>query len=95
VERAPSLPRSTPRLKAVYFLFYGGLGANLSFFAPYLRGLGFSGHQIGRVQMVGSLAAAPAGLLWAIFADRLGAHGRAAVRRVGDVRCGRLAAVDR
>jgi PPP family 3-phenylpropionic acid transporter len=73
VERAIPLARATPRLKAVYFLFYGGLGANLSFFAPYLRGLGFSGEQIGRVQMVGSLAAAPAGLMWAIFADRLGA----------------------
>jgi PPP family 3-phenylpropionic acid transporter len=73
VERAIPLERATPRLKALYFLFYGGLGANLSFFAPYLRGLGFSGQQIGRVQMVGSLAAAPAGLLWAIFADRVGA----------------------
>jgi PPP family 3-phenylpropionic acid transporter len=73
VERAIPLARATPRLKSVYFLFYGGLGANLSFFAPYLRGLGFSGQQIGRVQMVGSLAAAPAGLLWAIFADRVGA----------------------
>jgi PPP family 3-phenylpropionic acid transporter len=73
LETALAVPRSTPRLKAVYFLFYGGLGAYLSFFAPYLRGLGFTGQQIGRAQMMGSLAAAPAGLLWAIFADRLGA----------------------
>jgi len=60
-------------LRALYFCFFGGVGAYIPFFSAYLRGLGFSGEQIGRAQMVGTLAAAPAAMLWATFADRAGA----------------------
>ena len=39
------------RLRAVYFLHYGYVGATLGYLAPYLRGLGFSGEAIGGVSM--------------------------------------------
>ncbi len=31
------------RLRWFYFLYYASVGTFLSYFAPYLRGLGFSG----------------------------------------------------
>ncbi|MFL5274513.1 MAG: MFS transporter [Anaeromyxobacteraceae bacterium] len=65
------------RLRLFYFLYYGGVGANLPYLAAYLRGLGFSGEAIGTVQMLAPLVAAPVALLWAAAADRLGAPGRA------------------
>lgn len=65
------------RLRLFYFLYYGSVGAYLPFFAAYLRGLGFSGEQIGSVQMVGPLVAAPTALAWAALADRLGSPARA------------------
>ena len=71
----PTAPRS--RLRLFYFLYYGSVGANLPFFAAYLRGLGFSGGQIGTIQMIGPIVAAPVALTWASAADRLGAPSRA------------------
>ena len=65
------------RLRLFYFAYYGAVGANLPFFAAYLRGLGFSGEQIGSVQMIGPLLAAPVALAWGAVADRLRAPGRA------------------
>src|SRR5512139_3132058 len=65
------------RLRLFYFLYYGSIGASLPYLAPYLRGLGFSGAEIGAVQMVGPLVAGPAALAWALAADRLGAPSRA------------------
>ncbi len=65
------------RLRLFYFLYYGSVGALLPYFAPYLRGLGWSGEQIGTVQMIGPLVAGPAALAWAAAADRLGAPSRA------------------
>lgn len=65
------------RLRLFYFAYYGAVGANLPYFAAYLRGLGFSGEQIGSVQMIGPLLAAPVALLWGAVADRLRAPGRA------------------
>src|SRR5512137_1573910 len=59
------------RLRLFYFAYYGSVGAYLPYFAPYLRGLGFSGEQIGTVQMVGPLVAVPAALAWAAAADRM------------------------
>lgn len=60
------------RLRLLYFLYYGSVGAYLPYFAPYLRGLGFSGAEIGTVQMLPPLLAAPVALAWATAADRLG-----------------------
>ncbi len=71
----PTAPRS--RLRLFYFLYYGAVGANLPYFAPYLRGLGFSGGQIGTVLMMGPIVAAPVALAWASAADRLGTPSRA------------------
>jgi MFS transporter, PPP family, 3-phenylpropionic acid transporter len=65
------------RLRLLYFLYYGAVGSLLPYFAPYLRGLGFSGTEIGTVQMLGPLAAPVAALGWAALADRTGAPERA------------------
>lgn len=65
------------RLRVFYFLYYAGVGTFLSYFAPYLRGLGFSGEQIGAVTFAQQAVAAPAALVWGSFADRLGAPWRA------------------
>ena len=65
------------RLRWLYFLYYAGVGTFLSYFAPYLRGLGFSGEQIGAVTFAQQAVAAPAALLWGGIADRLGAPSRA------------------
>ncbi len=59
------------RLRLFYFFYYGAVGANLPYFAAYLRGLGFSGTIIGTVQLFGPAIAAPAALAWAAAADRL------------------------
>ena len=68
------------RLRGVYFLHYGYVGAVLGYLAPYLRGLGFSGKEIGAVSMAAQLVAAPAALFWAHAADRRGS--RAATLRI-------------
>jgi PPP family 3-phenylpropionic acid transporter len=64
------------RLRLLYFLYYGAVGATLPYFAPYLRGLGFSGSAIGTVQMLAPLVAPAAALGWAALADRTGAPER-------------------
>ena len=56
-------------LRGVYFLYYGYVGAILGYLAPYLRGLGFTGEQIGAVSTAAQLVAAPAALLWGHVAD--------------------------
>lgn len=59
------------RLRVFYFLAYAGVGVWLAYFAPYLRGLGFSGEQIGAVSTVQMLVAVPAALFWGAAGDRL------------------------
>src|SRR6266849_967337 len=46
------------RLRGVYFLHYGYVGAVPGYLAPYLRGLGFSGEAIGGASMAAQLVAA-------------------------------------
>ena len=65
------------RLRLFYFLYYGYVGAFLSYFAPYLRGLGFTGHQIGAIMLCAQLVAAPAALAWGQLGDRLRAPSQA------------------
>jgi MFS transporter, PPP family, 3-phenylpropionic acid transporter len=65
------------RLRLTYWLYYGASGAMLPYFAPYLRGLHFSGAQIGATQMLGPLVAPVAALSWAARSDRTGAPQRA------------------
>jgi PPP family 3-phenylpropionic acid transporter len=60
----------TARLRALYFLYYGNVGTLLPFFAVYLQGLGFSGQQIGIIQMLPSFPLAPlVAIGWATYAD--------------------------
>lgn len=62
-----------PTVLAFYFLFYGAVGIYLMFFAPHLRGLGFSGSWSPcSARSLGS--AAPS--VWASVADRLDATTR-------------------
>jgi len=65
------------RLRIFYFLYYGYVGAALPYFPVYLKGLGFSGGEIGTVLMIGPLVAAPAALAWATISDRLRAPSQA------------------
>jgi MFS transporter, PPP family, 3-phenylpropionic acid transporter len=65
------------RLRLLYFLYYAAVGAFLPYFAPYLRGLGFSGGAIGAVLLLSPLVAPVAALGWAALADRTGAPDRA------------------
>ncbi|MGL4745833.1 MAG: MFS transporter [Dermatophilaceae bacterium] len=64
------------KLKAFYFLFYGSVGIYVMFFAPYLRGLGFSGAEIGFVTVLGPFVGIVGALCWAVVADRWGATTR-------------------
>lgn len=57
------------RLRLFYLLYYGNVGAYLPYFAAYLRGRGFTGEQIGLVQMLPSLLAPAVAISWASFAD--------------------------
>jgi len=60
------------RLRSVYFLLYVGVGAFLPYYAAYLRGLGFSGEQIGTLQMIPPVLAPAVALGWAAWSDRHG-----------------------
>ena len=60
----PSSPRTAARLRALYFLYYGNVGTYLPFFAVYLQGLGFTGQEIGIIQML-----PPAEMDFAAFSD--------------------------
>jgi PPP family 3-phenylpropionic acid transporter len=58
------------RLRLFYLLYYANVGIVLPYLAPYLRGLGFSGEQIGLVQTGPALLAPAVALGWAAWADR-------------------------
>jgi hypothetical protein len=63
-------PSPAARLRALYFLYYGNVGTYLPFFAVYLQGMGFSGQQIGVIQMLPSFPLAPVvAVAWATYAD--------------------------
>jgi PPP family 3-phenylpropionic acid transporter len=57
------------RLRLFYLLYYGNVGTYLPYFAAYLRGRGFTGEQIGLVQLLPSLLAPVVAISWASFAD--------------------------
>jgi MFS transporter, PPP family, 3-phenylpropionic acid transporter len=68
---------ATTRLRLFYLLYYGNVGTYLPYFAAYLRGRGFSGGEIGAVQMVPSLLAPAVALSWASYADHRASPQRA------------------
>jgi PPP family 3-phenylpropionic acid transporter len=65
------------RLRLFYLLYYGNVGTYLPYFAAYLRGRGFTGQQIGVVQMLPSLLAPVVAISWASFADHRASPQRA------------------
>ncbi len=60
------------RLRAVYFLYFAAAGTSLPYLAAYLRGRGFTGAEIGSIQMLPSLLAPLVAMGWAHVADRRG-----------------------
>ena len=60
------------RLRLVYFLYFSAAGTSLPFLAKYLKGRGFTGDEVGTVQMLPGIPALFAGVLWARVADRIG-----------------------
>jgi MFS transporter, PPP family, 3-phenylpropionic acid transporter len=73
-------------LRAFYFFYYGYVGTFLPHFAAYLRGLGWSGEQIGAVQMLPAVLAPAVALAWGSWADHAGSPVRA-LRRASLVAC--------
>ena len=63
---------SAGRIRLVYFFFFAASGTSLPYLAAYLRGRGFSGAQIGNIQMLPSLIAPFVAMMWAVVADRRG-----------------------
>ncbi len=61
----------TLKLRLMYFLFYGAVAIYILFFAPYLKGLGFTGEQISLVMIASPFVGIIATLGWATLADRL------------------------
>jgi PPP family 3-phenylpropionic acid transporter len=68
---------ATTRLRLFYLLYYGNVGTYLPYFAAYLRGRGFSGREIGLVQMAPSVLAPVVALSWASYADHRASPQRA------------------
>jgi len=68
--QTPPMSRAS-RLRLFYFIYYSTSGVFVPYLAAYLRGIGFSGAQIGTVQMMAPLVALPAALSWATLADHL------------------------
>jgi len=60
------------RLRLVYFLYFSAAGTSLPFLAKYLKERGFTGDEIGTVQMLPGIPALFAGVLWARVAERIG-----------------------
>jgi PPP family 3-phenylpropionic acid transporter len=81
----PDVPKSpAARLRALYFLYYGNVGTYLPFFSVYLKGLGFTGEQIGLVQMLPSFPLAPlVAIGWATYADHRATPEQALRRATG------------
>ena len=63
--------------KLLYFSHYGSVAVLMAAFPSYLRGLGFSGEQIGAAWAPAQVALAPAALLWGAAADKLRAASKA------------------
>jgi PPP family 3-phenylpropionic acid transporter len=63
---------SVGRLRLAYFLYYAAAGTSLPYLAVYLRGKGFTGGQIGSIQMLPSLLAPFVAMGWARVADQGG-----------------------
>lgn len=65
----PAIPGAYA-LRSVYFAYLAAIGVAVPFFPPYLRGLGFSGGQIGWVLAAAPLMHLSGPLLWGFVTDR-------------------------
>jgi PPP family 3-phenylpropionic acid transporter len=63
---------SKARLASVYFAYYAAIGVSMAYLAPYLRGLGFDGKQIGAVAFAQQSGSVVAALFWGSLGDRIG-----------------------
>ncbi|MCS7060670.1 MAG: MFS transporter, partial [Anaerolineae bacterium] len=59
-------------LKALYALYFGGLGIYFTFINVYYRSIGLSGAQIGLLNTVAPLVGLFAGTVWGLLSDRFG-----------------------
>ncbi len=60
---------SAGRLRLVYFLYFAASGVSLPYLSAYLRGRGFTGDQIGTIQVIPSLLGVLLPPAWALVAD--------------------------
>lgn len=60
------------RLPAIFFVYFVALGLLIPYLPKYLQELGFTGHQISYINMMGPLATIFATPVWGIIADRSG-----------------------
>ncbi len=59
-------------MRALYFLYFGGLGVYWTFLNVYYREIGLSGTQIGLVNTVAPLVGLISAMLWGVLNDQLG-----------------------
>lgn len=72
-EFTPEQKRGLVVMRALYFLFFGGVGVYWTFINVYYReNLGLSGTEIGMVNTVAPLVGLIAATLWGVLNDRLG-----------------------
>jgi MFS transporter, PPP family, 3-phenylpropionic acid transporter len=67
---------SAARMALNYFIFFGALGAFWPYLGPHLRGLGFSGAQIGALTAIQPIAVALFAPAIGAYADQFGRHRR-------------------
>jgi PPP family 3-phenylpropionic acid transporter len=58
------------RLRLVYFLYFAATGTLQPFLAKYLKGRGFTGGEVGNIQMAPAVVALFAGVVWARIAEK-------------------------
>ena len=64
--------RGALAIKALFFLYYAGIGQFLSFLNVYFLDIGLSGTQIGILGTIGTLIAVVSTTVWGMLSDRFG-----------------------
>lgn len=68
----PSPGRALLAVKALYALYFGGLGIYFTFINVHFRNIGLSGAEIGLLSTIAPLVAMVAGTMWGLLSDRTG-----------------------
>ncbi len=71
-DAAPSPNRALLAVKALYALYFGGLGIYFTFINVYFRSIGLSGAEIGLLGAIAPLVGIFAGTVWGMLSDRTG-----------------------